>query len=46
MSMIQRNDALRRSVEAEADERDLSPSQRDRYVRAEIEEYQKPELIR
>ena len=44
--MKQRFDKVRAVAEVEADEREMSPSQRDRYIDDEIREYQKPELIR
>ena len=44
--MKQRFDKVRAVAEIEAEERDMSPSQRDRYIDDEIREYQKPELIR
>ena len=44
--MQQRFDKVRAVAEIEAEEREMSPSQRDRYVAEEIAEYQKPEIIR
>ena len=46
ISMQDRFDKVRAVAQIEAEERDMSPSQRDRYVDEEIREYQKPELIR
>ena len=46
VSMQQRFDKVRAVAEIEAEEREMSPSQRDRYVAEEIAEYQKPEIIR
>ena len=37
---------VRVSLEQDVGGRDLSPSQRERYLDAEITEYQKPEIIR
>ena len=37
---------VRESLEQDVGGRELSPSQRERYLDAEISEYQKPEIIR
>lgn len=44
--MQQRMADVRESLEQDVGGRELSPSQRERYLDAEISEYQKPEIIR
>ena len=44
--MQQRLESLTMTASKNAEERDLSPSQRDRFVAEAVDEYKKPEMIR
>ena len=46
VSMQVRMEKARTVFEDDADQRDLSPSQRERFIDEEVKAYQKPEMIR
>ena len=46
MSLLDRMDQVKQLCEKKAEERNLSPSQRDRFVSEQVRLYQRPEIIR